>query len=181
MTDAAVVEPRCRVCRDDETRETVNSMLAQGLSFAAIARSVSGDDEAVSEDSVRRHADRHFPVQHVAGATYREILKRRAREQQLDLEEGVRTALTPLAYFEVVMQRAFENLVDGKADVNIQAGLSAAAHLQAAVAGSSDGMEIARIMVQMDQVINAVRDTVPEDMWPEIVERLQRDDVDPTT
>ena len=180
MTDAAVVEPRCRVCRDDETRETVNSMLAQGLSFAAIARSVSGGDEAVSEDSVRRHADRHFPVQHVAGATYREILERRAREQQLNLDDGVRTALTPLAYLEAVMQRAFENLVDGNAEVSIQAGLSAAAHLQEAAA-SLDGMEIARIMVQMDQVINAVRDTVPEDMWPEIVERLQRNDIDPTT
>ncbi|GLB64924.1 hypothetical protein NCCP2495_28040 [Dietzia sp. NCCP-2495] len=173
MNDTAVVEPRCRVCRDDKTREKVNSLLAKGLSFAAIARAAIGGGEAISEDSVRRHADRHFPVQHVAGATYREIVERRAREQQLDLEEGVRTALTPLAYFEAVMLKAFENLVDDKADVSIQAGLSAAAHLQEAAASSSDGMEIARVMVQMDQVIRAVRETVPEELWPEIVERLK--------
>ena len=64
MTDAAVVESRCRVCRDNERRERVNSLLTQGLSFAAIARTVTGGGQAISVDSVRRHADRHFPVQH---------------------------------------------------------------------------------------------------------------------
>ncbi|MEV8221572.1 hypothetical protein AB0P16_03790 [Dietzia maris] len=173
MTDAAVVEPRCRVCRDNERREKVNSLLAQGLGFAAIARTVTGEKEPISVDSVRRHADRHFPVQHVAGATYREILERRAREQQLHLDDGVRIALTPLAYFEAVMQRAFENLVGNTAEVTIQAGLSAAAHLQEAAASSVDGMEIARVMVQMDNVINAVREIVPQDMWHLIAERLK--------
>lgn len=173
MNDTAVVEPRCRVCRDDEIRDRVNSLLAKGLSYAAIARAVPGTDEAISADSVRRHAERHFPVQHTAGTTYREILERRAREQQLDLDDGVRTALTPLAFFEAVMTRSFENLADDKADVSVQAGLSAAAHLQQAAASSSDGMEIARIMVQMDQVINAVREIVPKDMWHLIAERLE--------
>lgn len=181
MPEAAVVEPRCRVCKHDDIRDRVNSLLSKGLSFAAIARAVPGTDEAVSVDSVRRHAERHFPVQHTAGTTYREILERRAREQQLDLDDGVRTALTPLAFFEAVMTRSFENLADDKVDVSIQAGLSAAAHLQQAAASSSDGMEIARVMVQMDQVIRAVKETVPEEIWPEIVERLQRDDFDPTT
>ena len=179
MINQGIVEPRCRVCRDDDVRDQVNSLLAKGLSFAAIARALPPTDEGVSVDSIRRHAERHFPVQHTAGTTYREILERRAREQQLDLEDGVRTALTPLAYFEVVMQRAFENLVEHNADVSIQAGLSAAAHLQQAAAGSSDGMEIARIMVQMDQVIRAVRETVPEELSPAIVERLEAEDNHP--
>ena len=172
MINQGIVEPRCRVCRDDDVRDQVNSLLAKGLSFAAIARAVTGADEAISVDSVRRHADRHFPVQHVAGATYREIIERRAREQQLDLDDGVRTALTPLAFFEAVMTRSFENLADDNADVNIQAGLSAAAHLQQAATSSSDGMEIARVMVQMDEVINAVREVVPKEMWHLITERL---------
>lgn len=172
MNDTAILEPRCRVCRDDDVRGLVNSLLAKGMNYAAIARSVPATDEGISVDSIRRHAERHFPVQHTAGTTYREILERRTREQQLDLEDGVRTALTPLAYFEVVMQRAFENLVDDNADVSIQAGLSAAAHLQQAAESSSDDMEIARIMVRMDEVINAVREVVPKEMWHLITERL---------
>jgi len=35
-------------------------------------------------DSVRRHCRRHFPIQSVARATYRDILERRARENQID-------------------------------------------------------------------------------------------------
>ncbi|MCT1886312.1 hypothetical protein M3C36_14175 [Dietzia cinnamea] len=56
--------------------------------------------------------------------------------------------------------------------MSIQAGLSAAAHLQEAATSSSDGMEIARMMVQMDEVINAVREVVPKEMWHLIAERL---------
>ncbi len=179
MNDAAVVEPRCRVCKDDDIRDRVNSMLAQGLSYAAIARAVGGADEAISADSVRRHADRHFPVQHVAGATYREIIDRRAREQQLNLNDGVRTALTPLAFFETVMTRSFENLVSDNADVSIQAGLSAAAHLQEAAAGSAEDMSLADIMVKQDRVIRAVREFVPEELWPQMVARIEDEDDHP--
>ena len=43
---------------------------------------------------------RHFPVQNVARATYREILEHRAQENRIDFAEGVATALTPIAFFE---------------------------------------------------------------------------------
>jgi hypothetical protein len=45
-------------------------------------------------DSIRNHTARHFPVQHVAKATYREILERRAKENSVDFVEGVATAIT---------------------------------------------------------------------------------------
>ena len=48
-------------------------------------------------DSIRRHAERHFPVQNVAKATYRQILERRAKENTVDFVEGVATAITPMA------------------------------------------------------------------------------------
>ena len=54
-----------------------------------------GDDNAqldkrdrVTIDSIRNHANHHFPVQHVARATYREILERRAQEKQRRLHRG---------------------------------------------------------------------------------------------
>jgi hypothetical protein len=102
-------EPRCRVCRDNEVRQKVNDMLATGASYAMVLRAL-GDDNAkrdkgdrVTIDSVRNHASRHFPVQQVARATYREILERRAQENGVDFVNGLATALTPLAYCEVVM------------------------------------------------------------------------------
>jgi hypothetical protein len=39
--------------------------------------------DSVTIDSIRCHTKRHFPVQNVAKATYREILERRAQENGL--------------------------------------------------------------------------------------------------
>src|SRR4051812_28797550 len=77
------LEPRCRICRNDQVRTKVNDLLATGASYAMVLRAL-GDDNAkldkrdqVTIDSIRNHTARHFPVQHVARATYREILERR--------------------------------------------------------------------------------------------------------
>ena len=102
------LEPRCRVCRDDELRKKVNDMLATGASYAMVLRALGeekdtpGKGDRVTIDSVRNHAARHFPVQQVARATYREILERRAKENSVDFIEGVATAITPMALLETV-------------------------------------------------------------------------------
>jgi hypothetical protein len=63
-----------------------------------------GDDNTTLEqrdrvtiDSIRNHTARHFPVQQVARATYRDILERRAKENSVDFIEGVASAITPPA------------------------------------------------------------------------------------
>ena len=96
----------------------VNAMLACGGSYTQIVRAL-GDDNAlldkrdqVTVDSIRTHTTKHFPVQQTAHATYREILERRARENQVDFVDGVAIALTPIAFYEVVMNKAFRTLVD---------------------------------------------------------------------
>ena len=68
-------------------------------------------------------------MQQTAHATYREILERRAREHQVDFVEGVAIALTPLAFYEVVMAKAFRTLVDDSTEVSVEAGLRAAEKL----------------------------------------------------
>ena len=72
------LEPRCRVCRNDTLRIKVNNLLASGASYAMILRAMRDDNaklekrERVTIDSIRNHTTRHFPVQNVAKATYRE-------------------------------------------------------------------------------------------------------------
>src|SRR5699024_12824189 len=130
MHSEPFIEPRCRICRDDEIRQQVNNLLARGLSYAAIVRAVDAGDEAVSVDSVRRHSDRHFPVQDAARATYREIIERRAREQQVDFVDGLGTALTPIAFLEAVVLKAHQQLVKDEVEVGVHAALTAAVKLQ---------------------------------------------------
>ena len=114
-------EPRCHVCRTDSIREQVNAMLATGSSYAQIVRAVGADGAGeLSLDSVRNHANRHFPVQNVAQATYREIVERRAAENKIDFVAGVGTALTPAAYLETIMAKAFEGLVQDRTEIGIR-------------------------------------------------------------
>jgi hypothetical protein len=66
----------------------------------------------VTIDSIRNHTNRHFPVQNVARATYREVLERRAKQNSVDFIDGVATAITPLAVLETVMVKGYQTLVD---------------------------------------------------------------------
>ena len=113
-TNGFYLEPRCRICRNDQVRTKVNDLLATGASYAMVLRAL-GDDNAtlqqrdrVTIDSIRNHANRHFPVQNAARATYREILERRAKQNSVDFIDGVATAITPLAVLETVMVKGYE-------------------------------------------------------------------------
>jgi hypothetical protein len=173
-TDRFHLEPRCRVCRNDEVRKKVNDLLASGSSYAMIWRALGEDNaklekrDRVTIDSIRRHCGRHFPVQQVARATYREIVERRAREAQIDFVNGVAAALTPLAFYEVVMNEAFRRLVDGGVDVSVEAGLRAAEKLQALIDARAGEADIAGIRVEVGRVIEVVRTFIPSERWPEV-------------
>ena len=175
-------EPRCRVCRNDAVREKVNDLLARGVSYAATVRALGDENgrlderDRVTVDSVRNHAARHFPVQNAAKAVYREILERRARENAVDFVNGVATAITPMALYETVMVRAYETLVDPHTIVDVNTGMLAAGRLQALIESRAGEMSMAEVMVKMGRVIQAVRSTVPESMWPEIRRQLEGDD-----
>src|SRR6476469_6292190 len=71
------LEPRCRICRNDQVRTKVNDLLATGGRYAMVLRALGDDNttldkrDRVTADSIRKHTARHFPVQQVARATYR--------------------------------------------------------------------------------------------------------------
>lgn len=155
-------------------------MLACGGSYAQIVRALGEDNahldkrDQVTVDSVRTHTTKHFPVQQTAHATYREILERRARENQVDFVEGVAIALTPMAFYEVVMNKAFRTLVDDGAEVSVETGLRAAEKLQSVLDGRERGTDVLELKVQLGQIIDAVKSTVPQELWGEIVEKLEQ-------
>ena len=133
------LEPRCRICRNDLVRKKVNDLLASGASYAMVLRAIGEDNDKLDKcdritlDSVRNHCGRHFPVQNVAKATYREILERRAKANGVDFVEGVATAITPMAFFETIMVKSYETLVDSNTKVDVNTGIVAAGRLQSLI------------------------------------------------
>ena len=128
--------------------------------------------DRVTIDSIRHHTRRHFPVQNVARATYRAILERRAKENGVDFVKGVVTAITPMALYETVMVKGYETLVDSGTTVDVNTAMLAAGRLQALIESRASGTRIADLMVQMDHIIDAVHSSVPEELWPEILRKI---------
>ncbi len=176
------LEPRCHVCRNDEMRTKVNDMLATGVSYAMILRAIEENNtkldkrDRVTTDSVRNHAARHFPVQNVAKATYRAILERRAKENGVDFVKGVATAITPMAFFETVMVKGYETLVDPDTKVDVNTGMIAAGRLQAMIDSRAGQPDMVDMLVKVNRIINAIKSTVPESLWPEIVRKMKGED-----
>jgi len=156
----------------------VNEMLSMGASYAMVLRSLATDNDRldpsdrVTIDSVRNHCQRHFPAQNVAKATYREILERRAQDAKMDFVEGVAAALTPLAFFEVVMNKAFRDLVDEKTEVSADTGLRAAEKLYTLMNSRDFSAEMAETRLFVGRILDAIKTTVPQSMWGTIREQL---------
>src|SRR4029077_13287561 len=173
------LEPRCRICRNDQVRTKVNDLLTTGASYAMVLRALGEDNakleqrDRVTIDSIRNHTARHFPVQQVARATYREILERRAKENGVDFIEGVATAITPMAFLESVMVKGYQTLVDEHTTVSYRDGMDAALKLNEIARKDEGAMDRARMMAQMGRIIEVVRTFIPAEYWPDVQAALR--------
>jgi hypothetical protein len=178
-TDGFYQEPRCRICRNDQVRTKVNDLLSTGASYAMVLRALGEDNakldkrDQVTIDSIRNHTARHFPVQHVARATYREILERRTKENSVDFIEGVATAITPLAFLETVMVKGYQTLVDEHTAVSYRDAMEAALKLNEIARKDEGAMDRARMMADMGRIIEVVRTFIPSERWPDVQAALR--------
>ena len=161
-----------------QVRTKVNDLLATGASYAMVLRAL-GDDNAkldkrdrVTIDSIRNHTARHFPVQQVAHATYREVLERRA-ENNVDFIEGVATAITPLALLETVMVKGYQTLVDEHTSVSYRDAMDAALKLNEITRKDEGAIDRARTLADMGRIIEVVRTFIPSERWPEVQAALR--------
>ena len=83
------------------------------------------------------------------------------------------TAITPIAFFETVMVKGYETLVASDTKVDVHTGMLAAARLQSLIDSRDYGRELLVMKVQLGQICDAVRSTVPQEMWGEIVAKLE--------
>jgi hypothetical protein len=173
------LEHRCRICRNDQVRTKVNDLLASGASYAMVLRALGDDNvtldknDRVTIDSIRNHTVRHFPVQQVAHATYREILERRAQENSVDLIEGVATAITPLAVLETIMVKGYQTLVEERTTVSYRDAMEAALKLNEIARKDEGAIDRARMLADMGRIIEVVRTFIPAERWPEVQAALR--------
>ena len=82
------------------------------------------------------------------------------------------TAITPIAFFETVMVKSYETLVDSDTRVDVNTGIVATGRLQSLIDSRDYGRDLLMVKVQLDAICDAVKSTVPQEMWGEIIEKL---------
>jgi hypothetical protein len=85
----------------------------------------------------------------------------------------VATAITPIAFFETVMVNSYETLVDSNTKVDVNTGMVAAGRLQSLNDSRDYSHDLLVMRVQMDQICDAVKSTVTQEMWGAIIEKLE--------
>jgi hypothetical protein len=83
-----------------------------------------------------------------------------------------RGASTPIAFFEKIMVKSYETLVDSDTKVDVNTGIVAAGRLRSLIDSRDYDHELLVMKVQVAAICDAVKSTVPQEMWSEIIEKL---------
>jgi hypothetical protein len=170
-----ITEPRCNVCKSD-FRPLIDRMIAGPYTFMAIARQFRGKDkhlngslEAVRK-SIERHAKSHVTVR---DAAIREIIEQRAAEAGMLVDDVKSTYLTAEALLELYMQKGFEQVTKDDTWVRHQDVLQAVQMLEQ-MRKDTVMDEIDAMKKQVYAISQAVKEIVPPELHPLIVERAHK-------
>lgn len=174
-----VPETRCRVCQEESSRTLVNRLLSAGLTYQAIVNAleplnaVRPKNNKINYSSVWQHARRHFPIEEAARAVYREILEKRAAEQDQDFIAGTGSIVNVFSYLEAMANKGWETMSDPQTTVSAQEGMAAVVKLHELTRKDVGFQEQAEAQRQMGRIIQTVLEVVPEELRPEIMRRLR--------
>lgn len=174
-----VPETRCRVCQEESSRTLVNRLLVAGLTYQAIVNALEPlnkerpKNNKINYSSVWQHARRHFPIEEAARAVYREILEKRAIEQDQDFIAGTGSIVNVFSYLEAMANKGWETMSDPGTQVSAQEGMAAIVKLHELTRKDVGFQEQAEAQRQMGRIIQTVLEVVPEELRPEIMRRLR--------
>jgi len=152
-----------------------NRMISSGTRYAEVHRALSVINEArateglpeIGYQTVQRHGRDHLPAR---DAVIREIVERRARAAQLDVDEGTANILTVRAYAEAMMTKAMQNV--SETEVSMVEGLQAAKFLHQLESADRGNVGIETAFAELGYIIEAVKEFVPPALFAQIVARI---------
>lgn len=176
-------EPRCKVCKQEDTGLTsvVNKLLAAGESYKSVLQDIDvfnselDEKDKVTYASIRNHHKKHFATHNTAAAVYRRILEKRAADADVDFVEGVKNAVTPLAYLESMMVKGYQAVTEDIPNVDPELGMKAAIQLHN-LTQTGPEEDVQDLIFRTNRLIEIVRETVPVTYWDQIVKRIEQEE-----
>lgn len=167
---------KCRVCRDDAVLALVNKLLAVGFTVPDVLRALADHNAKlrasglpeITRDSLYNHRSEHFDVQSPAAAIYRRIQEEAALKYGADWREGVGTVLNAVSYYQTMMVKGYETLMNPTYVVNPVDGAAAAQKLHNLQRQDEDAYDRAQMLAKMNRIVEVVRHFVPMEQWPHV-------------
>ncbi len=159
-------------------QDLIDELLTVPKTYSAIVRVIDPmmaswpEDVRISKDSLMRHAKRHLAWEETA---VRQIAERRAKDSG-KVGEASGRMLTAATVYEVVQQRGFDQVLSGELNPTVKDMLNATAALREIEQATDGQLSTAHLLSQLDHVIQVIREFIPEDLWPEVLNRLEPDD-----
>lgn len=169
--DIASTRKSCQICAMPvESRNIIEEMMARGVSNNAIiltADSFDDGDLKLTPSMIRRHVD-HLPAKLY---TYREIMERRARESGISLDDDSRTVSSPMAFLEMMVNTASDNMIKHPRSIDPKSGIQAAKVLMDAERDDQNHQDVVEWVMRFRGLIQAVKDVCSDDEINEILEK----------
>jgi hypothetical protein len=119
--------------------------------------------------SIKNHANRHLPVK---DAAVRKLLEKRAAEHQMDVENGAESILTGIGMLDVIAQKGFSAILEGKNEPTVKETLEAIKLVDTFDKAATDTFDAAAALAQVQRILVAVQKIVPANMMDLILREL---------
>jgi len=168
----------CKVCSSDEDiRRLVDTLLLFPKTYKDTLtecrlleeRLEIAEEERVSYHSIRNHYLNHLPADKKA---VREIVERRATIKGKKVIDAGGTLLTPEAFYEVVIARGFDNIVNGLEAPTISQTMQAVNMLKRLEEETNKDYKPELLLNQLNIIVMAIREVLPEDMREAVFKKI---------
>ena len=171
-----IVEPRCKICNSAHRRD-IDRYLVMGMSHREIVRYFEALGEDFTPNNISIHSRKHLNLQ---SAAIRRVIEKRAGEALIDIEETSDFLLTKRSVLEVMLHKGYESILAGMSIVEPRDIITVVEKLEKMEA-EANSIAVDEMIRDFEAFADAVRQFVPEDIWPKMLEtykqNLQKDNV----
>lgn len=161
----------CLICNMDAvSRRQVEELMSRGTSnntIIAFARNLPNPVD-LNATIIAKHVD-HLPARNFI---FKEILERRMKEAGLSLDDNTQQRLTPVAYIEMLMHDAAQNLVENPGSTNPYLGMQAAKTLMQIDKEKAENEDVMQWVLKFKQLVDAIKKVCSDEQIDRILEAI---------
>lgn len=158
----------CLICTHSRKKD-IEKMIVMGFGPTEIERQFADTAEPAPRRSVSNHRLQHLDYEQDA---IRQIIDKRAKEQGLNIETTTERLIQHQGYLDVVIQKAFESLIDGNMAVEPRDAFKAI-ELKDKFEKDAIPWTMEKIQSQHNAFLQAVKEIVPSSLLPAIIARAR--------